>query len=441
MITHEEADSNGNIFFKGWPLEDAVVSEKDKKILRDLAKKLSDLAARPQEAEKIKLWKDHNSLQETRPLLFFDAEHGWNEILNAEYPERKCEGRMAQIWEQWFYKEFLWAEKVKDDKQIMARFYLPFFATDSSWGISKKIIGDAANGEAYTWEHPITEDMMEDESLDFSTIIKTPQIHVDTEAVKRYTEIAHDVFDGILEVRRRHWWFWSLGLTVEYAGLRGLDNMMTDFYDYPERVHEIMKLFVKGHMAKLDYLEEHGLLTTNADNCYVGSGGIGLTDELNENADPVKTMDMWGLHESQETSEVSPEMFAEFVLPYHKILAERFGLNCCGCCEGLDKRWQYVRQIPRLRRVSVSQWADMAAMSDYLKSDYVFSYKNSPTDLAVPQIDEEYIRKNLVKVLKKTRSNNNRVEFIMKDNHTLANNPHNIYRWVELAREEIANNW
>ena len=80
-------------------------------------------------------------------------------------------------------------------------------------------------------------------------------------------------------------------------------------------------------------------------------------------------------------------------------------------------------------------------LSDYLKSDYVFSYKNSPTDLAVPQIDEEYIRKNLVKVLKKTRSNNNRVEFIMKDNHTLANNPHNIYRWVELAREEIANNW
>ena len=156
---------------------------------------------------------------------------------------------------------------------------------------------------------------------------------------------------------------------------------------------------------------------------------------------PRTTMDNWGFNESQETSEVSPEMFAEFVLPYQLRLAARFGLNGYGCCEGLDNRWQYVRQIPRLRRVSVSQWADMERMSELLGGDYVFSYKPSPTDVAVPSLDEAYIRGRLRHVLETAKANGNRVEMIMKDNHTVANRPQNIYRWVEIAREEIARLW
>ena len=75
---------------------------------------------------------------------------------------------------------------------------------------------------------------------------------------------------------------------------------------------------------------------------------------------------MWGFGESQETVGVSPEMFAEFVLPYQLPILERFGLNCYGCCEPLDKRWEYVKQIPRLRRVSVSPWSNRAFMAERL---------------------------------------------------------------------------
>ena len=149
-------------------------------------------------------------------------------------------------------------------------------------------------------------------------------------------------------------------------------------------------------------------------------------------------MDIWGFHESQETGEVSPEMFAEFVLPYQIKLAERFGLNYYGCCEGLDRRWEYVKQIPRLRRVSVSQWADIPKMSEMLGSDYVFCHKVSPTDIAVPEIDEDHIRTRLHQVLIDCKRCGNHVELIMKDNHTIANTPRNVYRWVEIAREEVA---
>ena len=101
--------------------------------------------------------------------------------------------------------------------------------------------------------------MMEDD-VDMSTLIKTPEITVDWEATNAFTAIAHDVFDGILEVERRHWWWWGMELTHPYIDLRGFENMLVDFYDYPEKIHEILNLFTEGYMAKLDYLEENGLL-------------------------------------------------------------------------------------------------------------------------------------------------------------------------------------
>jgi hypothetical protein len=115
-------------------------------------------------------------------------------------------------------------------------------------------------------------------------------------------------------------------------------------------------------------------------------------------------------------------------------ILERFGLNCYGCCEPLDKRWHVVRQIPNLRRVSVSPWADHAAMAEMLQDRYVYSMKPRPADLAMEAFDETRIRTDLREALRVTREC--RVEVIMKDNHTIRNDPRRVTRWVEIAREE-----
>ncbi|HHX36495.1 MAG TPA: hypothetical protein GX717_00765, partial [Clostridiaceae bacterium] len=244
------------------------------------------------------------------------------------------------------------------------------------------------------------------------------------------------------EVELRHRWWWSLDLSLSYSNMRGLEGMMFDMYDYPEKVHEMMELFTTGYLSKLDQLEAQGVLINNVGNCYIGSGGIGYTDELQPEGpiapDKLTTMDIWGFNEAQETSEISPAMFSEFFIPYQIRLAERFGLNYYGCCEGLDKRLDDVLRIPRLRRVSVSMWADHVSMSERLGDKYVYCRKPSPTDLAVPQLDEDHIRKDMNELLKLTKKNKNIVELDMKDNHTLGNNPENLYRWVQIAREEVA---
>jgi hypothetical protein len=87
-----------------------------------------------------------------------------------------------------------------------------------------------------------------------------------------------------------------------------------------------------------------------------------------------------------------------------------------------------------LRRVSVSPWADVEKMAEYLGERYICSLKPSPIPLAQPVLDEETIRRELRANLRRTRDC--RVELIMKDNHTLGNNPQNAVRWVRVAREE-----
>jgi hypothetical protein len=131
---------------------------------------------------------------------------------------------------------------------------------------------------------------------------------------------------------------------------------------------------------------------------------------------------------------ISPIMFAEFVLPYQLPLLERFGLVCYGCCEPLDKRWRYVQGIPRLRRVSVSPWSNLAKMAELLGDRYIYSMKPPPSDLALPSFDADRIRANLREAMRVTR--NCRVEVIMKDNHTIGGDPQRVRRWVQIAREE-----
>ena len=52
----------------------------------------------------------------------------------------------------------------------------------------------------------------------------------------------------------------------------------------------------------------------------------------------------------------------------------------------------------------------------------------------MPSFDEDQIRRDLREEMQITRDC--RVEFIMKDNHTIRNEPYRVVRWVEIAKQE-----
>lgn len=252
--------------------------------------------------------------------------------------------------------------------------------------------------------HPlILVDMDDDEfdELDVDSIIEDPYVKVDEKTSAATLALAREVFDGILTVEFRTWWFWSSHMVLAYSHLRGIDGMMIDFYDHPEKVQEIFQRLTSGYIKKLHQIEQDVFLYNNVGNTFVGSGGLDWINELHPDPKHMKLQDMWGLCEAQEAVGMSPAMFHEFIFPYHK-----FGLTCYACCEPADPFWDDIKQLHNLRRVSVSQWANAEKMSEFLNQNYVYSYKACSSDVAVPCMDEDHIRKTLAHTLSHTRNNN-----------------------------------
>jgi hypothetical protein len=402
------------------------ISGNDREILRQLAQEIGELAARPIENTKKELWTRHNALEATRPLILCDPENGWGEIIPPK--SIQCTNPLARQWEMHLRKELFWGSQMGDDYTIQPYFDIPHLYEPLSWGLSETRIGGEGGG-AYAWESPIKTD------ADVAKL-HYPEIQVDHHATRQLREAAEKIFGDILTVRVKTLWWWSLGLTRLLVELRGMQQVMLDVYENPDILHAMMTILRDGTLSMLDQLEEKNLLALNTDGTYVGSGGLGWTTQLPQ-ADfggQVRCKDIWGFGESQETVGVSPDTFAEFVFPYQEPILKRFGLNCYGCCEPLNLRWHIVKQIPNLRRVSVSPWADKMIMAQELKGDYIFSFKPSPTDLAMNVFEESRIRAELREVLKVTRDC--RVEIIMKDNHTIRNDPQRVIRWVKIARQE-----
>ncbi|MEI8198107.1 MAG: hypothetical protein WCI73_19605, partial [Phycisphaerae bacterium] len=405
-----------------------VIDPADRTILRSLAQSVADLAARPIEKTKRDLWYRHNDLEATRPLIFCDPENGWHEIVRDS--DLQCTGPLARGWENHLRKEIFWGREMKDDRVIEPYFNIGHVHEKTDWGMHETRIG-GEHGGAFTWVAPLQDYAQLDK-------LRYPTIQIDTAATEHLLELAQSVLGDLLEVRLRTGWWWTLGLTTPLVNLRGLEQIMLDMIDTPDELKQLMAFLRDGHLAMLDFLETQGLLSPNHAESYVGSGGFGYTRTLPAPGfDPkhVRTQDMWGFAESQETVGVSPDMFAEFVFPYQLPLLERFGLNCYGCCEPLDKRWHIVKDAPRLRRVSVSPWANLEVMAAALQDRYIFSYKPSPTDLATPHMNEDYVRTNFRRALEITRGC--RLEIVMKDNHTLGGSSANAVRWCQIVREEI----
>ncbi len=412
----------------GYTRDNLVISDADREILRRLAERVAAITASQQMLEVRQLWTSINRLSPSRPAIFCDPENGWNEIVTEA--EMQCHGALARRWEMDLRKEIFWGEEMGDDKPVEPYFDVPYTATPDDWGLQQVFHKTAGQG-SYVWEAPIR---------DYATDLKklhSPEFSIDWETTRGSVSLAEETFGDILKVRLKGVWWWSLGVTCPAVMLRGLTNLLCDFIDHPDELKQLLAIISQGHLEKIDYLEQNNLLSLNNDGTYVGSGGYGFSNDLPQpdfSGSP-RCVDLWGFTESQETVNVSPRMYEEFVFPYEKPIMDRFGLNCYGCCEALHGRWHVVRQHKNLRRVSCSPWADLAKMTAMLGRDYILSVKVNPAALAVPTIDENAIRSDLRHILDITRGHV--VELIMKDNHTLGRRPENAVAWCRIAREEV----
>jgi len=324
------------------------------------------------------------------------------------------------------------AEHFHDDQVCDNHFRVGPAVSSTGWGVGPEYVHPEAARGAYVWDPPIKQR----EDIDR---IQTPKSTHDSEATARALAFHQDLFGDILEVYVHGTFWWGLGLIDEWTFLRGIQQTYLDMTDDPELVHAGMRRLMEGRLAWLRELETLGVLSLNNGNSYVGSGGFGFSDQLpaDDFSGSVRLKDLWGFCEAQTMSEVSPAMHEEFVLEYQLPILELFGLNCYGCCEPLHRKLDLLlRRVPRLRRVSISPWADKRVSAEALEDRVIFSWKPNPAALAAVEFDPEWVRRDIRETVEICRANGCVLEIIIKDTHTCNHQPKRFDDWTRIAMEE-----
>lgn len=413
------------------------ISQNDRTILRNLAKKVSEVSSLPIMAERRNLWTRHNQLEKTRPVIMISPEGAWGELIT--HKDMNCEGEEARSIE-WQLKSRIYAfENFHDDtvvekswivhKKADGDFYIPWFAV-TNWGVDTKHTYSETTRGAFGFD-PVIKEPSDLKKL------KAPVFTYNEKSTLKEYEDFQELFGDILDVQLKGVAHVSFHLMNNYIHMRGLEQVMWDMYDEPEMLHEAMEIFTRGYQSVINQCIEQNLFSLNNDYTYHSSGGFSYSNELPKpgfNPDRVRPCDMWASAEAQELAQVSPEMHAEFSLKYEKRLLSQFGLNGYGCCEDLTRKLDDVFTVPNMRRISISPWADVEKCADKLKGGYIFSWKPQPSHL-VGEFNEEHIREYIKHTLDVTKGCV--LEMILKDTHTCEFHPERFTRWTQIARELI----
>lgn len=418
-----------------------TMTNADRDILRGLAKRKLEIAADRKNTDRKKLWLAMRDGIQTRPLILAE-DGGIRDASKPFEPGLACQDEWARgverglCWEIWRFLQ------LDDDRVVEPFLDVGWEVTISpDFGVMKveHRVDDGEKMTARSWDAPIKNIREEFHKLKHRTFT------VDRDKTLRNKAILDDAVGDILPVRMRGAYWWSLGLTGQAMDLIGLENLMLFMYDDPEGLHRIMAFLRDDNLALVAWAQREGLLTLNNENDYIGSGSQGYTRHLPAGDLPpgsaVRPKDLWLLLESQETVGVGPDFYREFIFPYHKEIAEKFGMIYYGCCEPLHTRWEVLKELPNLKACSIAPSCNREIMAGALKGDYIFSRKPNPTLISTPAFNEELIRRDLRDTLAPCKEHACRVELIMKDVHTLNNKPWRLARWVAITREEITRNW
>lgn len=406
------------------------VDKKDIKIVKDLAKRVYEISQEPQNIEKIRLWKDHNALVKTRPLILCIPENAFDEILPKSI--LKTNDPFLREYE-WYLRSLIYHwEELGDDYVISSRLKVPTVFNISSWGIEENWHRTGNELGAAKVEQVIKNE------VDIEKL-KYPELTVDLDSTNRNFEYIGEIFGDILDVKLYFTvipaFIDNLSMIGYLARSRGMDQIFIDMIDRPEWVHKIMEFLTGGILNLIKKAEENCWLGLNNADDYIGTGGLGYTDELPQKGfnGVVRLIDLWGSREAQEMTGISPAMLEEFVLPYQIKILENFGFNCYGCCEDLTKSFEVIKKIPRLRRVSVAPWTNISTAAEALQDRYVYVWKPNPAVLAMESFDGDLIKKIISHGFELTKECI--VEIIMKDTHTLRNEPERLKKWAKIAKQ------
>ena len=408
----------------------------ERTILLKLARKQAEYAALPIMEQRKQMWYDLNDGRpNARPPVIVET---WT-FDRDFFPEGvfQCTSELGRAIERQLLRNTRNHELIDDDKVIPDTFDIGWSVEIDEMGVqieTERVKDSDGIETGYRFLHPI-QDLARDLHL-----LKPAACHVDRQQTMARKAFLEELLGDLLPVRIRTGTYGHTGLTQRVVRLMGMEAYLMAIYDSPDEVHALMAFLRDNALRTMRWAEAEGLLRLNNGNQDSFGSSYNFTTRLpapDLDGGAVRLRDMWGAADSQETVGISPKMFHEFCFPYYRDVCEPVGLLYYGCCEPAHPFWDDIRQLPHLKKVSISRWCDERFMGEALRgTEIVFSRKPDPNFLSVDvKLDEEAWAAHIRETLEATRGVF--VEFIVRDVYTVHGDLNNAPRAVEVARREI----
>ena len=407
-----------------------AANRKDVQILRGLAKRYVEICHADENGETRDLWRRHNSLQPTRPLLLAMTRTHFEA---APESELHCEDEFLRMFERELRRRIYHAG-VGDDTVFEP--WIEHWATMVFpvgdwhwWGVpfNRVSLGDH---KGWRVDPPIKE------LCDIEKVVGPPhRVHEeDTERGRRKLEDAlGDILPVVID-RGPVLKFFPGDISTDLAYLRGLEQIMWDMTDNPAWLHRLLRILSEGTLKNHDECEAAGDFRLVNSYNQAMPYSLELPDP-SPSGEPVARRKLWWFMASQEFALISPEMHEEFLLRYQIPVLEKFGLVAYGCCEDLTRKIDILRKIPNLRRIAVTPWADVARCAEQIGTDYVCSWRPSPARMVCNGFDADRVRKTTREALAEFRKHGCIVDITLKDVHTVEGEARRVREWARIVRE------
>jgi len=408
-----------------------MLNQVEIKVLRELAEKYAAVAALPAQNEKRRLWLKLNTINMERPMVLID-QIPWNEMdvdgsLSCQVQDpywRGVETEMRQTLYKW--------QHMPADMVVNPYICLPRPFHNTGWGITAQaenyiILEKDATSSSTEFVNQIEEP----EDLEK---IQMPKITLDVAREAEIIQQAHELFDGIIEFRMTGEKMMHLGIWDSIAQWMGVTNCYIELMDRPEMIHAMMEKLTQGLISTIHQMNELELFDIYSNTCHCSQTFL---PDMPKEGDRALSGNAWAFGLAQLFTSVSPEITKEFEVDYMKRVFPYFGAIYYGCCDRLDDRMDYIRQLPKIRKLSCSPWSVREAFAEKMPEYCVMSNKPNPAFLASGKLNEDIVREDIRRTIAAAKNYNRSLELIQKDISTVNHNPACLWRWQEIAMEEV----
>ena len=404
--------------------------KEDRETLRALAERYMSYALSEKNGEKRRLWRSLNDGTMLKPMVAID-QMPWNEL--------NTDGRLSCTVSDPYFRRIEWNlrseiykyEHLPVDMVLNPYILLPRPVVNTGYGMRPQYELPDGSANSFVSKRYVNQ-IKEPEDVEK---IKTPVITIDREAEKRIEAVARDVFDGIAPVKMQgivlHLGFWDW-----IAQWMGVENCYIELMDRPEMMHAVMERLTVATLDEIEQINSLGLYDVNCNMCHCSYTFSDSIPSAGCDLNAPTSLDGWGFGMAQLFTSVSPQITAEFEVPYMQRIFSHFGAIYYGCCDRLDDRLDIICRMPNIRKISCSPWSDRENFAANLPKQYIMSNKPSPAFLAQPSFDGDAVRADLRRTIKAAKDHGLRLELLLKDISTVKNEPQRLWRWAEIAEEE-----